>query len=101
MDSVSVSKAVDILLNEYRRKHEDARAHIALAMSSLVPRMSDHSALLKPLVVLVKDKNPEVRKFARTAVAAIRGKTRNFTGMLSTSLVNEEDRVVLIEASRG
>jgi hypothetical protein len=99
IDSISVDKAVDIVVNEYRRKHEDARAQIALAMSSLVFRMTDHSALLKALVALVKDKNPEVRKAARASVSGIRGKSRNFAQLLSN--LSEEEKTVLMDASRG
>jgi HEAT repeat protein len=97
MDRISLDKAVDILVNEHRRKHEDQRIQIAMAMSSVVLRMTDHSALLRPLIALVKDKNPNVREAARTAISGIRARSRNFGQLLSSNL-NEEERTVLMKA---
>ncbi|OHT08289.1 hypothetical protein TRFO_04894 [Tritrichomonas foetus] len=95
IDNISVSKGVDILKNEHKRKHDDARVKVALCMSNIVPRLSDTSTLLKPLVVLVQDRNPDVRKYAKLAVAAIRQKSGNFDQLLAGNLVNDEDRLTL------
>jgi hypothetical protein len=97
LDSVSVTVASAILVAEHRRKHDDARAHVALAMVKLAGRMTDFSHVLKPLVTLMKDRNPNVRKSARLAVGTVRSRARNFAQMVDT-FENEEDRSALLEA---
>jgi hypothetical protein len=97
LESLPVSTAMDILISEHRRKHDDARVQIAAAMVKLVGRMADFSRLLKPLAVLMKDRNPNVRKSARLAVSAVRAKARNFDQMVDL-LESEEERITLQEA---
>lgn len=76
MASITPGKAADILNNEHKRKHEDARAQVASCMLALVDRLSDCSVLLPALSELVADKNPDVRKSARAAMAAIEARNK-------------------------
>jgi hypothetical protein len=97
LDTVSPNTAADVLISEYRRKHDDARVHVASAMAKLAARTTDFSRLLKPLVTLVRDKNPSVRNAARIAVSMIRSRASNFSQMVE-SFENEEDRSALLHA---
>ena len=76
MESISPGKAADILNNEHKRKHDDARVQVAASMLKLVERLDDSSVLLTSLSDLVADKNPDVRKSARAAMNAIEEKKK-------------------------
>lgn len=95
IESISVNKATDILKNEYQRKHDDARAKVAFCISSLVQRTNDFSPLLKPLVSLVQDRNPDVRKQAKSAVVYMKAKSPSFNQLLAATFANDDERMVL------
>lgn len=95
IENISTSKATDILKNEHKRKHDDARLKIAFCMASLVQRSNDFAPLLKPLAFLVQDRNPDVRKYAKSAVSAIKQKSPNFDQLLNSTLVNDDERKIL------
>ena len=95
IDNISIYKAVDILKNEHKRKHDDARAQVALCMSTLVTKLADPSPLLKPLVSLVQDRNPDARKYAKQALSTIRAKVDNFDRLLSANHLSNEEKLTL------
>jgi hypothetical protein len=98
IESVPPLTALDVLVGEHRRKHDDARVQVTAAMIKLVPRLVDCSRLLRPLVTLLKDRNPNVRRLARSAVSALRGRAGNFHEMIR-AFESEEDRRALLEAA--
>jgi hypothetical protein len=97
LESLSPAVAIDILVGEHRRKHDDARVQVAAAMVKVVPRVTDFARLSRPLVSLLKDRNPNVRKFARAAVSAVRLRARNFDEIVQM-FESEEERKALLEA---
>jgi hypothetical protein len=97
---IPVAKAVGICLNEYRRKHEVGRLQVATAMIEIVPRMNDCSVFLKPLIVLVKDKNPNVRRAAKEVIGSIRQHVGDFTRFVMTNISSEDKRLILLRDIR-
>lgn len=98
IDSITVQRAAEMLTRERNRKHAEARAKIAFAMNSVAQRLDDPSILLKSLVALVKDANPDVRKNSRTAIQTIAMKSSNFRTMVINNFANEEDRNTVYDA---
>jgi hypothetical protein len=98
MMTIPAAKAVAICIHEHRTKHDAPRARVAAAMAELVPRMTDCSPFIRPLLVLLRDKNPDVRSAAKAAVAACRARFPNFAHMLEANVPSLEDRAVLATA---
>ena len=97
LDNVSQQKAVSILNKEYRRKHGLARAKVAEGIGRILPRLSDFSQILKPLLELANDATQEARKPAKDAIIEIATKTKNFQALVKTSLLKDDEQRNLLD----
>jgi hypothetical protein len=93
--AIPASHAIAICLNEHRRKHDLPRMHVANAIHGLVPRIGECQSILRPLAVLIRDKNPDVRKAAKAALAACHVKFPNIAALIETCVPTEDDRSTL------
>lgn len=95
IESISVQKAIDILKNEHKRKHDDARVKVAFCMIGIVQRTTDFTQIIKPLADLVQDRNPDVRKHAKTAVSDLRIRSTDFDQLINSNVLTDDDRVTI------
>ena len=99
LDNISPQRAVSIINKEYRRKHGLARAKVAEGIVRILPRLTDYGPILKPLAALANDATQEARKPAKDAIAEIARKTKNFSALVKTTLVKEDEQRSILDVA--